>query len=172
MTGMLWVSSSPLQSFPPSSSRNSPSLNVYRIEELSDTYPLPSGGNLHTHTPHTHTPPQKNNLFLEVQTQSSKENPRINNIFHLVLKPHENFSITWFHLETINLPRFTLRFRTFLGPTETFHRFFTPTSHDPHQQHWWIFQEEKTDLKILAFEDTYSLNLSLRLNCFYSSFCL
>lgn len=154
-----------LQSFPLSNSRNSPRLNVYRMEELSDTYPLPSGSNLHTHTP----PPQ-NNLFLGVQTPSSKENPRRNNIFHLVLKPQENFNITWFHLETINLPRLTPTFRTFLGQTEAFHRFFTPTSYDPHQQHRWVFQKEKTDLKIPAFEDSSSLNLSLYLNCFYSSF--
>lgn len=113
-------------------------------ESCQTLIPLPSGGNLH--------PPKHTHTFLGVQTQSSKENPRINNMFHLVLKPHEDFSVTWFHLETINLSWFAPRFRTFLGQTETFDGFFTPASHDPHEQHWWVFQKERTDLKTPAFE--------------------
>lgn len=144
---MLLFSGSSLQSFPPSSSRNSPRLNAYRAEELSDlTKDLTKVILWHMALIFTL---QNNIFFLGVQTQSSKENLGINNIFHLVLKPHENFSITWFHLETINLPWFAPSFGTLLGQTETFDGFFTPASHDPHQQHWWVFQKEQTDLKIL-----------------------
>lgn len=40
MTRMPWLSSSPLLSFPPSRSRSSPRLSIYRTEGLSDTYPF------------------------------------------------------------------------------------------------------------------------------------
>lgn len=118
--------------------------------------PLPSGGNLH--------PPKHTHTFLGVQTRSSKENPRINNVSPGLETPWEfqcYLISSWNHKSLL----VCTKVQDFPGTNWDFwwifHTSFTRSS-------WTAlmsFSEGENRPENPSFWEVYSWNLTLCLNC-------